>query len=497
MASTALSILDPAVAVVAAGCAAAALRLGHRRIAALMGATGVLWLLGAAVPALVFAHRGPLIQLILTFPTGRLRGSLTAVAVVAGYLCGVLAGLWPSPWIPATSAVLTAVAAIGGYLRTTGHRRKAAAPALVAGLAFAAVVALGKANQALRWGADLPVTIGYDLTVVTILVGLTVALRFGRWTDAAVVDLVSRIDEADPVGVTRDLRRALGDPGLIVGYWSAARHAFVDDAGRTVDAAAGPGRRIARIDDDAEPVAVLVYDNSLAGESTLIAGAGAVLRIAAANARMRADVEQRVARLAAARQRIVLAAEEQRVALDARVAAGPAHRLAEMAAILATLEDGDERNRATLGAVQAELEAARRELHQFVNGIRPTDLRAGGLGAAIPALAVRAGIPVDVQVSVDRIGPEAEAVVYFLCSEALANIAKHSGADAAVVHVRTSATEVIVRVADDGRGGADPGGSGLRGIADRVEALGGTFAVCDGPDGGTVIVARVPTEVTT
>ncbi|MEP6562116.1 MAG: hypothetical protein ABJD68_13705, partial [Nakamurella sp.] len=336
----------------------------------------------------------------------------------------------------------------------------------------------------------------YDLTVFAVLLGLTLALRFGRWTDAAVADLVTQLDESDPAGVTRELRRALGDPGLIVGYWSTPEQAYLDAAGNTVDADTRRGGAATPIMDRGEPTAILIHDPALAVDSTLIAGSTAVLRIAAANARMRADVEHQVTRLAVARQRIVINADEQRAALEARVVSGPERHLAAMAEYLALLDIGnDDAIDAILKPVLAELDAARRELRQFVRGIRPAVLSSGGLKEAVPALAARAGFSVDVRVAVNDIDPEVESAVYFLCSEGLTNIAKHSGATAAAIHIAEHAGEVIVRVWDNGRGGADPYGSGLRGIGDRIEALGGRFTVGNGPDGGTELLARVPARV--
>ena len=88
-----------------------------------------------------------------------------------------------------------------------------------------------------------------------------------------------------------------------------------------------------------------------------------------------------------------------------------------------------------------------------------------------------------------------EAAVYFLCAEALTNTAKHASAKTASIAIRTDLDQVLVRVEDDGGGGADPGGSGLRALTDRIEALGGELLIMNGPGGGTVLTARVPMEI--
>ncbi|WP_406328074.1 sensor histidine kinase [Streptomyces sp. NBC_00203] len=212
---------------------------------------------------------------------------------------------------------------------------------------------------------------------------------------------------------------------------------------------------------------------------------------------MRAEVRARTAGLAASRRRIVEAADAQRRALEAELATGAQRHLAQAGLHLAALEAeaGDEL-RAVLPEVRAEVATALRELAQFAQGIRPQSLTAGGLGAALPLLAGRAGLPVSVAVGVGRLPPPIEAAAYFVCAEALTNVAKHAAATSASVEVVAEAGDVVVRVTDDGRGGADAECSGLRGIADRVEALGGSITVGGGAAGGTLLMARIPAEGT-
>jgi signal transduction histidine kinase len=107
-------------------------------------------------------------------------------------------------------------------------------------------------------------------------------------------------------------------------------------------------------------------------------------------------------------------------------------------------------------------------------------------------LAAHSGQPSEVSVAVGRLSPAAEAALYFVCSEALSNVAKHAQASSTAIAVREEEGSVIATVTDDGLGGADPNGSGLRGLADRVEALGGTFLVVDHAPRGTMVEARIP-----
>jgi signal transduction histidine kinase len=151
--------------------------------------------------------------------------------------------------------------------------------------------------------------------------------------------------------------------------------------------------------------------------------------------------------------------------------------------------------RTRLAPVLAELSAAQADLRNLAQGIRPAALESGGLAVALPML-TRHALPAPVQLAVtaDRLPPAVEGAVYFVCAEALTNIAKHAEAAQVSVVVRVDQGAVVAQIVDDGGGGADRNGTGLRGLADRVEALGGELTVHDGARGGTEVVARIPLE---
>jgi signal transduction histidine kinase len=125
--------------------------------------------------------------------------------------------------------------------------------------------------------------------------------------------------------------------------------------------------------------------------------------------------------------------------------------------------------------------------------LHPSDLANNGLSPALASLASRIPLPVEVVVSEERLPSDVEAAVYFVCSEGLANIAKYARASRASLRVSVTDSAVGVEITDDGVGGANAsGGTGLRGLADRVEALGGKLRV-ESPDGvGTRVVAQIP-----
>jgi len=153
-------------------------------------------------------------------------------------------------------------------------------------------------------------------------------------------------------------------------------------------------------------------------------------------------------------------------------------------------EDADEA-RALFDEALEAAQAAHTELRQLVRGTRPPAL-AGGLPAGVQGLAERAPVPVVVEVCACRLPAPVEAAVYFVIAEALTNIAKHAQAGAARVRVRRSCGVVLVEISDDGVGGADPNGSGLAGLRDRVVALCGELEVASARSSGTRIAAAIP-----
>jgi signal transduction histidine kinase len=116
-----------------------------------------------------------------------------------------------------------------------------------------------------------------------------------------------------------------------------------------------------------------------------------------------------------------------------------------------------------------------------------------GLAGALASLADGSPVPVEITVTAGRLAPQVEAAVYFACSEGLANVVKYAAASRAAISVTSGPGTVVIVVSDDGAGGADPAtGSGLRGLADRVETLGGTFRVDSAPGRGTRLAAEIP-----
>jgi signal transduction histidine kinase len=224
------------------------------------------------------------------------------------------------------------------------------------------------------------------------------------------------------------------------------------------------------------------------GAEQRIADFAELIALAMANAQARED-------LAASRARIVAAQDDERRRLERNLHDGAQQRLVALALMLRVAEaktDGEAKT--LLQGAAAELADALAELRELARGIHPSILTDRGLVPALEMLAGRAGLPVALDVDVaERLPRPVEAAAYYIVAEALTNASKHAAAREARVELTRADGVVLVSVADDGIGGADVrGGSGVRGLADRVDALGGTLAFESPPGGGTRVSARIP-----
>ena len=216
-----------------------------------------------------------------------------------------------------------------------------------------------------------------------------------------------------------------------------------------------------------------------------------LLAIAIANASGRAE-------LAASRVRVVVAGDQARRRFERNLHDGVQQRLVSLALRLRSIERRlpaeQPELRAALSETVQELNEATDEVREIAQGIHPAILTQGGLAPALRALALRSSIPVEVIVEREERLPEpVEVAAYYVAAEALTNAAKHAAADRASVTLEQRDGLVRLRVSDNGSGGADPAvGSGLTGIRDRIEALGGSLAVSSPRGQGTVLDVALP-----
>jgi signal transduction histidine kinase len=210
---------------------------------------------------------------------------------------------------------------------------------------------------------------------------------------------------------------------------------------------------------------------------------------------LQAEVRAQVAEISASRRRLLAAGDEEGSRLERRLWEGALRRLGNVAAALGRARDPAVGDAAAERLTRAEIQLTRveEELRRLGRGLHPRELAEDGLAAALASLAHDIPVRVQLAVSAGSTTPAAAACAYFVCAEALANVAKYASASQVTVSVRTDSHGIRVEVADDGTGGADPTrGTGLRGLADRVETLGGTVTVDSPPGRGTRVVAVIP-----
>jgi hypothetical protein len=452
----------------------------RRGAGVLLAATGCTWFLGNFSADLFYLYRGPLVHLLVAYAGVRPRTRLDALAIAVGYAAAVVAPVWGSdPVSVALSIALVAVVA-RGFVTATGPARRERLTALQVAVALAAVLVVDVFEPALF--AFQAVLFGGAVWLYTRL----------RPPTATVADLVVELGETRS-GTLRDrLARVLGDTKLAVGFWSPEVNGYLDDAGRPL-ALPHPesGRSATRVEREGRPFAVLVHDAAVLSDSALVEAVASAARLEASNVALQAERRARASELVASRRRLLVAADRERRALESRLRRGPEQRLVDVDGILAGLPEADEH----LTRARRQLTLTLDDLHKLARGLHPRELVEGGLRGALNSLAEQAPVPVELDVRVERLPDELEATLYFVCAEALANVAKYASATRAEVYIATTDGRVSLSVADDGIGGADRSrGTGLQGLADRVEALGGTLALVSPPGKGTRLTAQIPSR---
>lgn len=480
------------------------------RSGALMTATGFAWFLGnfttTGVAALdwlgahaLYAYRGPLIHLLATYPGGRTSSRLERGTVAVGYATAIVTPVWRSEIATIVLSLLLLAVCARSYLQAVGPQSRARLAAVWAAAGLALALAGGAAARLAVPGAAANDSslLALEVTLCALAGGLLVGLLSPWAGGPAVTDLVVTLGETRSGSLRDELARALGDPALGVGYWLPNRQAFVDSEGRPfVLPDPGSERSVTVIERDGRPVAALVHDAAVLNDPGLHEAVSSAAQLAAANARLRAEVRAQLAELRESRRRLLEAGDQERRRLERRLHEGAERRLQGLAEQLRTadLSTGPEPATERIGRIEAQLAQTLDELRELAHGLHPRVLAEAGLPGALRSLARRAPLRVDVIAPDAELPREVEAVAYFLCSEALANVAKHACASRASITVATADGRVRIEIEDDGLGGADSSrGTGLRGLADRVEALEGTLRIESPPGGGTRLAAEIPT----
>src|SRR3954469_11783741 len=296
------------------------------------------------------------------------------------------------------------------------------------------------------------------------------------------------------------LARTLGDPALVVAYRSPDQGEYADAGGNPVTVPPETGRSVASIALDGREVAALLDDAPLDEDPELVEAVVAAATIALENQHLHAESHTRLAGGRASRQRIVAAGDAERRRLERDLHDGAQQRLVALGMQLGLIQSHIRRDptaaEALVTTATDELSRSLAELRDLARGLHPAVLDRG-LPAALDSLAGRSTVPTAVTCDVADVVPrELELAMYFVTCEALANVGKYASATAASVRLWRTNTGVAIEIADDGVGGARPAaGSGLRGLADRVEALDGLLIVTSPPGAGTVVTAELPCAV--
>jgi signal transduction histidine kinase len=222
----------------------------------------------------------------------------------------------------------------------------------------------------------------------------------------------------------------------------------------------------------------------------------AAMRIFASRAAAELERRRQAAALRRSRTRVIEAADAERRRVGRDLHDGAQQRLLAVGNLLKVVQrklDDDDAAAEVLRLACTELDEAHSELRDLARGLHPVALSERGLGNALESLTVACAMPVSLDVAVGELPEDVELAAYFIVSESLTNASKYAAAGRVQIRVASEDGALVLEIADDGRGGADPaGGTGLRGLADRIDALDGSFEVHSPPGAGTRVSARLP-----
>jgi signal transduction histidine kinase len=380
--------------------------------------------------------------------------------------------------------------------------RFAITPVIWAGIATSGAQVLHHLSFAIGLPLGQAPAVLLEFTLALMAVAFLLGVARTRLARSAVADLLTELGHSPAPGDLRAaLARALRDPSLEIAYWLPAGERFVDGSGKpaTLPGPAADGA-VTMIEREGRRIAALVHDPAVTDDESLVQAVAAAAGLQLENERLQADLRSQLEEVRASRARIVEATQEERRRIERDLHDGTQQRLVSIAMTLGLADakvatDPGAAHR-LIGEAKGGLAAALEELRELSQGIHPGILTERGLGMAVDELALRMHLPVEVDVRLsERLPTPVETAAYYVISEALTNVAKHAGASRARVGVGHDDGRALIAVSDNGRGGADAGqGSGLRGLRDRVEALGGRFALESPVGEGTVIRADIPCE---
>lgn len=428
-------------------------------------------------PVLGWLWLGIIGHAIVAFPDGRVRSPAVFIAVTATYALALAIGAEAWPARPLLAGVLILAPLIGSVAKPEGDAPESVA-AVVAGATVAGTVLL-----------DPAATYALDLGVVAAPLALLVGLTAIAWRRASLT--TDRAIELGPA-----LADALGDPTFSIAVRAPEGDGWLNTSGDPIPAPADGAPASTTIMRDGREVARLTHDGSTLVDPDIRTAVVTAVELEAHHVRLVADLDTQAEAIAASRRRLVDAGLREREMLGRQVDVDVVRRLDDLArTVRAVPTDGLTPEAAQrLRRASEGIETAKSEVEELARGVYPVALAELGLVGALRELAAAMPIQVRVEAAADaRGGPDVEATLYFVCAEAVANAARHSGASMARIELTRAGEALTVRIEDDGAGGADLAkGTGLRGLRDRVEAFEGTLEIESPPGKGTRLAATVP-----
>jgi signal transduction histidine kinase len=466
------------------------------------------------------------IHVFLAYPTGRLEHRPERLLVAAGYCAGIglqlvkmlLAGSYPNNLLGIVTNDTAVNAVEDVQLISLSAISLAAIPVLVArrlrpgrtlrrwtellvdsfALALVMIAALLLAGT-FGWPSFETIRRITFVTVGLSPIAFLVGLLSARLARSTVGDLLVELHADPSPGDLQDVfARAVRDPSLTLSYWLPEYASWADPEGRPVDLPGDDsGRTTTVIERDGVNLAALVHDRSLEDEPQLLEAVSAAAGIALENGRLHSELRARLEELRGSRERVLEAGLKERQRLERNLHDGAQQRLIALSLDLSLLEQragADPELRGQLDQARREIALSLEELREVAHGLHPAVVSGHGLAVALESLVARAPVPVRLRVDLEeRVDEQLEVAAYYVVSESLANIGKHAEATAATVAIERTDRELVVEIVDNGVGGADSeSGSGIRGLADRVEALGGSLRVWTPHGGGTRVRAELP-----
>jgi signal transduction histidine kinase len=466
------------------------------------------------------------LHIFLAYPTGRLAGGAERVVVVVGYVAALglqvvilaLGGFDDNHLLSVVKRphaaeavenvqllVLSALALIGvgllwGRWRSLPRWQRRRPTQIVIecfGLSLVMLAALLVAGAFQLPGFEVIrlVTFGVaGLAPLAFLAGLLDA----RLAKAGVGELLVQLRTDPTPDLQALLAQALRDPTLSLIYWLPQYGSWADQDGNPTSLPRSDnGRRVTFVKQNGEQIAALIYDAGLGEEPELVEAVSAAAGIALENGRLEAELRARLQELQGSRSRVVEAQQNERRRLERNLHDGAQQRLVALAlelGLLAEKANNDPATQERLKRARGEVAESLDELRDIARGLHPAVVSGHGLAIALESLA--AATPLEVHLKTDglpRLPEQLEVAAYYVVSESLTNAAKHAQADTVTVEVGVTTDTLIVEIVDDGIGGADSErGTGLRGLADRIEALNGHLRVWSSVGKGTRVRAEIP-----